>query len=260
MPLPWRLTAPSWALLAELLAIERYPSPIEVRSAERTTQQRSQARNRARRDLETAGLLRAGRVDADLEHALRLLRRPALWVDSVWLPDAATDQPVRVIAARSGHGGVCATQHPSEPGATLLETIPATGLAAAVVARLPPQRPGGQPPVTLAVDNRPARDETGSVLVPADRHADNALRDRDTVATVLDHPHPRAGQIAANLRDTGGTTRRSPVLRWCDNEGDGRYQTTVYRHAGQQWLSVRPADPTSIGDGVQRLLASLTGR
>ncbi len=62
-------------------------------------------------------------------------------VSSVWLPDAASEQPVRMLAARNGRTAVCAQQRPAEPGATLLEVIPADALAAAVVGTLPAQPP-----------------------------------------------------------------------------------------------------------------------
>jgi hypothetical protein len=79
-------------------------------------------------------------------------------------------------------------------------------------------------------------------------------------AAILDKPHARAGQIAANLRDPSGRVRRSDVLRWCDNV-DGRYQVTVNRRSGEPMsLTVGPSDPQRLGDGVQRLLAALQPR
>jgi EspG family len=128
-----RLSAPQWDLLTEVVRLEAYPAPIQVRSHGRNALERGRIRAEVGKELKALGLLRAGRVDADLEAALRLLHRPASWLDSVWLPDVAADQPVRVLAARGGAMAVCAVQNPDRPGATMLDIIPATGLAAAVV-------------------------------------------------------------------------------------------------------------------------------
>ncbi|MGH3886362.1 MAG: ESX secretion-associated protein EspG [Pseudonocardiaceae bacterium] len=242
VPLQWRLSAVQWDVLTEVLGLERYPSPIQVHSHGRTRVERARVRADVCVELAQLGLLRAGRVDADLEAALSLLHWPASWVDSVWLADAVAGQPVRVVAARGAAAGVCALQPPDQPGATLLEVIPARGLAAAVVSRLPSHPPGRSCAVTVTL--RP----------------DGARRDRAAAAAILDKSHARAGQIVANVRDPSGQVRRSDVLRWCDNV-DGRYQVTVNRRSGEPTsLTVGPSDPQRLGDGVQRLLAALQPR
>jgi EspG family len=274
MLLTWRLSAPQWEVLTEVLGLERYPSPIQVYSHGRTHVERVRVRADVCVELAQLGLLRAGRIDADLESALRLLHWPASWVDSVWLAGAVADQPVRVIAARAGTAGVCALQHPDQPGATLLEVIPATGLAAAVVGRLPSHPPGRSSAVTVALQSDGARQHSGTrqhsgvrppsgaqfgggLLVSASPVQTSAERDSTAVAAILDKPHARAGQIAANLRDPSGRVRRSDVLRWCDNV-DGRYQVTVNRRSGEPTsLTVGPSNPQRLGDGVQRLLTAL---
>jgi hypothetical protein len=268
MPLTWRLSAPQWDVLTEALGLERYPSPIQVHSHGRTRVEHVRVRADVCVELAQLGLLRAGRMDADLEAALRLLHWPASWVDSVWLAGAMVDQPVRVVAARGGTAGVCALQHPDQPGATILEVIPATGLAAAVVRRLPPHPPGRSSTVTVALqpdDARPHSDARppseaqfgGGLLVSASPVRASAECGSAAAAAILDKPHARAGQIAANLRDPSGRVRRSDVLRWCDNV-DGRYQVTVNRRSGEPMsLTVGPSDPQRLGDGVQRLLAAL---
>ena len=94
-------------------------------------------------------------------------------------------------------------------------------------------------------------------MVPATPVRSSAERDSAAAAAILDKPHARAGQIAANVRDPSGRARRSNVLRWCDNV-DGRYQVTVNRRAGESTsLTIGPSDPHRLGDGVQRLLAAL---
>lgn len=123
IPLGWRLSAAQWEVLTEALQLDGYPVPIQVRPHGHSDVERG----RARAELRRLGLLRAGRVDADLEAALHLLHRPARWLDSVWFPDAAAEQPVRVLAAQGGTVGVCALQHPDRPAATDLDFIPGGG-------------------------------------------------------------------------------------------------------------------------------------
>lgn len=259
MPLGWRLSATQWDLLTEALQLERYPAPIQVRPHGTTALERSRVRAQASEELSRLGLMRAGRVDADLEAAMCLLHRPASWLDSVWLSDAAADQPVRVLAARGGTMGVCALQHPSQAGGTVLDVIPSAGLAAAVVGRLPAHPPGRSPAVTLAVPpslDRPTQ-HSGGVLVSASPARTNVERDSAAVSAILDQPHARAGQIAANLRDSSGRVRRSPLLRWCDNP-DGRYQITVAsRPDDSRSVTVTPCDPHRLGEALQRILDAL---
>ncbi|HEY6424636.1 MAG TPA: ESX secretion-associated protein EspG, partial [Pseudonocardiaceae bacterium] len=210
----WRLSATHWDVLTEALfsgnlGLEGYPSPIQVRTHGNTDVERGRIRAGVMAELTHAGLIRAGRMDADLEAAMRLLHRPASWVDSVWLPAESADQPIRVIAARDGTAAICALQHPDQPGATLLEVIPATGLAAAVVSRLPPHPPGRSPAVTVALEpsaGRPVQPGRG-LLVSASTARTGGERDRAAVAAILNQPL-RAGQIAANVRDRCGRVRR----------------------------------------------------
>jgi hypothetical protein len=264
MHLAWRLSATQWDVLTEVLGLDGYPSPIQVHSSGRNRLEHARVRAEMCVELTELGLLRGGRMDADLETALRLLHWPASWMDSVWLADAVADQPVRVVAAQGGAAGVCALQHPDQPGATLLEVIPATGLAAAVVSRLPAHPPGRSSAVTVALQPHDARQHQeaqlgGGLLVAGSSVRTSTERD-NAAAAILDKPQARAGQIAANVRGSSGRVRRSEVLRWCDNV-DGRYQVTVHRRSGEPAsLTVGPSDPQRLGAGVQRLLAALQPR
>ena len=252
-----QLSAAQWDVLTERLGLEGYPPPIRVLSHGHTDVERARLRAEVTAELQQLGLLRAGRVDADLEATLMLLHRPSAWVRSVWLPHAAAEQPVRIVAARAGTAGVRALQHPERPGATVLEVIPATALAAAVVTALPPHPPG-RAAVTLSLQIAPAPERGVLVTVPTART--DAERSRAAVAAILDQPHTRAGQIAAAARDPSGRVHRSEVLRWCDNP-DGRYLMTVNRGPrGPESLAVLPGDSRRLGSEVQRLLASLPPR
>lgn len=248
LPLGWRLSAAQWAVLTETLQLDGYPAPIQVRRLGCTDVE-------AGAELRRLGLLRAGRVDADLEAALHLLHRPASWLDSVWFADAAAEHPVRVLVAQGGTVGVCALQHPDRPGATDLDFIPVAAVAAAAVSRLPPHPPGRRPTVSVALapsSGRPAQSPAG-VLIPASPARTSAERDSAAASAILDQPHTRAGQIAANAQDSAGQVRRSQILRWFDNP-EGRYQVCLSnRSDASRSLTISPGDAPGLRDDVQRL-------
>lgn len=254
LPMGWRLSAAQWDVLTEMLRLEGYPAPIQVRSHGRTDVERGHIRAEVGEELRWLGLVRAGRVEADLEAVLQLLHRPARWLDSVWLADAVAQQPVRVLAARGGTLGVCALQRPDTPGATVLDIIPAAGLAAAVVSRLPSHSPGQRPGGTIALTPRP--EQPGGVLVSASPVRTSVERERAAVSAILDQPHVRAGQIAANVRDSAGRVHRSPVVRWCDNP-EGRYQITVTPGPDTR-LTITPCTPHCLTTTLQHLVDSLS--
>ncbi|HET9257954.1 MAG TPA: ESX secretion-associated protein EspG [Pseudonocardiaceae bacterium] len=258
-PLRWELSSRQWDLLTGAVAVENYPAPIQVISHGRTALERARIREEVREELRRLGLLRVGRVDADLEAALRLLHQPASWLDAVWLPDAQADQPVRVLAARNGTAGVCALQHPADPGATVLDVIPAAGLADAVVSRLPAHPPGQASTATISLG--PARDHatphSGGVLVSSSPARTSAELELSAASKILNQPHTRTGQIAANVRERSGQVRRSALLRWCDNR-DGRYQITVTPHPGNtRLLTVAPCDAQHLSAALRHLQSSV---
>jgi hypothetical protein len=256
MALGWRLSAAQWAVLTEALHLDGYPAPIQLRSCGRTDVAEGRIRAEAADELSRLGLLRGGRVDADLEAALHLLHRPVCWLDSVWLPDAVAEQPVRVLAARDGTGGACALQLPEQPGSTILDLIPGADPVAAVIRRLPAHPPGRAAAVTIAVAQGPGRPAQpgGGVLVSASPTRTGAERDGAAASAILDQPHARAGQITANVRGSDNQVRRSQVLRWCDNP-DGRYQITVSnRSVGTRSLTITPCDPDRLSAALHHLL------
>jgi len=251
-----RITGAQWATLSAELGIATYPPPVRI-----TTRVRGElALARLRGELERTGLMRSGRVDADLDAALRQLHRPTVWLDSMWLPDPAQDEPARLVAGHNGGAtGVCVIQHPGQAGATTLEIIPVGALVSRVVGALPAQCAGRMPAVTVPPGTASGEEEgSDGVLVrgnPAGRRPSNG---RAAAAAILDAPHPRAGQIAVNVRGHDGAVRRSTLLRWYDNEGDGRYQAALSPRSGA--LEVGPTDAQRLGATAQRMLAALAAR
>lgn len=95
------------------------------------------------------------------------------------------------------------------------------------------------------------------MLVSATPARTTVERDHAAATAILDQPHARAGQIAANVRDRAGQLHRSQVLRWCDNP-DGRYQITIsHPHSNNRSLTVTPCDPQLLENAVQQLFYPL---
>jgi hypothetical protein len=262
----WRLSAVQVDQVWEFLGLGDYPYPIEVRSHGQTDVERRALRHRVRDELRGAGLLRADRLDADLEAALRLIARAECWVDSVWLPDEHADSPMRALAARTGRAALLAVQLPGESehagGDLLLREIHPSGLVAAVVGELPTAPAGRRPAVTAPASafGGPAtapREETGGVLVSGSPGAGRAERDLRTFEEVLDAPHRRAGQLAANHRDAAGRRRRSAALRWFDNPDDGRYLLVDESDGREARSTLRPVDAHQLGARAQAALNSV---
>lgn len=250
----WLFTAQQWSLVARLLNLEGYPSPIQVNLG-------LDGDEAARRELEDRGALRNGRLDVDLEAVLRVLARPERSIDALWLPELGATLPVRVLAAQAGRLGVLAVQTPDEPGATRVDEIPANSLAAALIAQLPEAPAGRRETVTVPAHEPPRErdpEKRNSVLVSHSPTLSRVERDYRAAVEVVEARHPRTGQIGANVRGRGGEERRSEVLRWFDNEGDGRYlMSTRYHQGGRQWL-VAPADARALGEHATALLSSIS--
>ncbi len=250
----WLFTAQQWSLAGWLLNLEGYPSPIQVNLG-------LGGDEAARRELEDRGALRNGRLDVDLEAVLRVLARPERSIDALWLPELDATLPVRVLAAQAGRLGVLAVQTPDEPGATRVDEISANSLAAAVIAQMPEGPAGRRETVTVPAHEPPRErdpEKRNSVLVSHSPTLSRAERDYRTAVEVIEAPHPRTGQIGANVRGRGGEERRSEVLRWFDNEGDGRYLMSPRHHqGGRQWL-VAPADARALGEHATALLSSIS--
>ena len=250
----WLFTARQWSLAARLLNLEGYPSPIQVNLG-------LGGDDAARRELVGRGALRNGRLDPDLEAVLRVLTRPERSIDALWLPELGATLPVRVLAAQTGRLRALAVQTPDEPGATRMEEIPTNSLAAAVIAQLPPGPPGRREAVTVSAHEPPREhdpEKRNSVLVSHSPTLSQAERDYRAAVELVEAPHPRTGQIGVNVRGRDGRERRSEVLRWFDNEGDGRYlMNPRYHQGGRQWL-VAPADARALGEHATALLSGVS--
>ena len=263
----WRLTPLQFEHVWEYLGGQDVPLPLQVVSHGEDAEERLVLRRRVAEELRAAGLLRGERLDGELERAVRLLQHPQHWTQSVWMPDEHTDSPARVLAASSGSQAVLARQEPGPVehagGELAFAPVPAPAVPRAVIGQLPPAPPGRRSAVRLSADGvgpQPLSEEPpDGVLVDAGVRVSEEDRARRALADLVGGSHPAAGEITANARDRVGRVRRSRVLRWFDNPGDGRYLLTVGPGRDRtELITVLPATAADLEDQLRRLHAAVT--
>jgi len=249
--MPWRFTPAEFLELWPQVGVARFPFPLQLRDSAATIDERDRTALHARAQLERDGILRSGRMEADLESALRTLARPLLWCTAFGFFGPQPHQLVRIRAARSGGSGVLAVQFagPAEDvgGDLLVRTIAASALADEVVGALPPAPAGRSAPASW---DRPAPSEGyASVDVMPSR----TQRSAERFEQLVQGPFSCAGQFTAGHVDANGEQKRVSTLRWFDRPDDGRYLAT---HG--QTATVRPADAATITTALHAQLRSLS--
>jgi len=108
----WRLDVHALGVLAGCLHVSSYPFPFAVRPAARMRADQQACEREAHHRLEVAGLVREGRVEADLEAALRALLRPTMILEAFGFFGERPESVVRILAATAGGAGIVAWQLP----------------------------------------------------------------------------------------------------------------------------------------------------
>ena len=230
------------------------PVPFEVPHIGTTTDQRAMVREAVFRDLEGRGLMRGGRLDADVELALATFVKPQLTVWAVAQMDK--DKQLFARAASNGQFAVLVRQ---EENLLVFEEARPTAIVAAIVDLLPLTPPGPGQSVTIAkpapaAPRRPRNDDAydpfAGVSGPRSHGSNPQLRQ---VERMFEKPRTRVGQFSVIIR--GGQV--FPPLAWFDTEA-GRYLMTSRQAAdGQSWLTYAPADNARI---AQQLYTQLEGQ
>ncbi len=247
----WQFTPDEFLLLWAQIGIARVPFPLQLRASAQTMDEQS-ANNRAIRErFEHGGVLHRGRVDADLENALRTLAQPLLCCTAFGFYGPSPEQLVRIRAAHAGGAGVLALQLAGRShdvgGDVVLRTVAGSGLAEAVVSALPAAVPG-----TVAAASMAARASAGgyrplSVVHNADQRAADRFR------RLVEGPFSGAGQFAVTALATDGEPHKLNTLRWFDRPDDGRYLTT---HGATS--TICPADAATLTAALHQQLARVS--
>ncbi|GAA3875028.1 ESX secretion-associated protein EspG [Saccharothrix violaceirubra] len=207
-----RLTPAGFEVAWEQLGLGALPYPLDLEPHGRTRAERERIVADVLADLERGGLARRGRVDADVEDALRLLAQPDSAFTVLGLVDVEAGELVRALAAERRGFTVLAVRRDD---AVTLDVRRGGSPAATAVGVLPHRPPGPGRTVTV----RASALATGG---PA--HRDDEVR---AARAVLAGPIVGTGHVAA----LGGRS-----VTWIDTP-HGRYAAD-----GTDWITVAPAD------------------
>ncbi len=266
----WQLHPLHLYLVRSYLKLEDLTLPLEGPAYGATTEQLGQIAQREYPAMVEFGLLVDNEVHPQLADALKLLTKPYLWVDSMWFPEFGGEACWRTVAVLTeGNRIVLGVQTPGETdrfgGMLTVEVHDKVHLPQVILPTLPPAPPGNRGAVKVPEGSFRPKDtddtfERGSYLQQAPG-AKNSSGDRQMALykEIGEAVHVRTGQIAANLRDTNGRVKRSPVLRWFDNaDPDGRYLTGVERaNTGEQMYTITPADSRLLHAQIDGLITSV---
>ncbi len=210
------------------------PYPLSVPSHGRTMAERDELGGQVFESLDAAGLIVAETVAAELVAQLSLLGNPVLSLDALLIGDVS----LRLLAAAGRREAVLAVLDHTE---LALRPIAPADLVPIVADIIGDAAPGPGQPVRLtraafsaAVDAFATKGHSGFEWALA--QANVAGRELRALSALVEAPRIRSGQVAAN-----GPGGRSPVLAWFDTEA-GRYAATVQPAAGENWVTVTPAD------------------
>jgi EspG family len=233
------LSLPAIDTLWEDLGLDVVPFPLEIRGFGDTIGERARIKAGVYAELERRGLAGSGKPTPKLEDALHLLARPELSIDLV----VQLDETIKAVTAARGRRALRAVQR--ERGIELTE-VRDTAMVASIVELLPANRAGTGRSVTL-----PA-----SVLRAGAGRSGAANRaDLQVVASIMERPIVRMGQLGVIVRDERGV-RRLPGIAWFDTD-HGRYASTVRRGAdGEDWTTLFPADNARLSHRLAELLVT----
>jgi ESX secretion-associated protein EspG len=242
--------------LWEHLELGRRPPILDVNSHGRTFDERDELRAAAWKSLAGKGFGTVGNVDPDLRACLRVLARPKWEVDGRL--HLSPDGP-RTSVLIGSHGTRAAVGVLDAEGLTVWPTA-VTGLAQAMVARLPDHPAGTGASITLpaatldACAARTGRDPDAlrRVLVSAGLTKDEARKIVEVTGQVV-----RFGHIGAAYAPRHGDRRRADhVVSFYDNP-QGRYLFTRRPSGGAVWVTLSPGSPAAITRQVEELLNGL---
>lgn len=249
----WQLSALQLDFLWARLDLGPSPYPLEITSHGDTVRERAELGARVDAECHELGLMASGRVEPDLADALALLARPSYWVDSQW----TVAEPFRLIRVRSAadtRGALVAAQlpaRPHRPSTLVVSPIRPSTLVEETIGAIPAEAPGRDLGGSLRTTAFAGRRDIDGIMRERSIEIDREAQTLGAMRRLLDAPHFRSGQFAANSRDRFGRRRRSPVVFWFDNAEDGRYTATVRPGTDRaNWVTVTAA-------GSDQLLARL---
>jgi hypothetical protein len=247
-------------MLLEYEKLGRAPYPFKVPHIGTTHTQRAQVREAVFRDLESRGLLRGGRLDADVGLALATFVNPGIAISGAAKLDGTEE-----LLSRVGSNGQYAVVVRQNENKLLFEEVRPTAIVPAVVDLIPltPAGPGqsvtipkpsSAPPPRRRVDDG-TYDPFASMTRTRTQSGSSGQQLR-SIERIFEKPKLRVGQFTAFVRDRQGRAVDLSPLAWFDTEA-GRYLMSSHQAGdGQGWLTYSPADNARI---AQQLYSQLEG-
>ncbi|GHF59263.1 hypothetical protein FHX82_000432 [Amycolatopsis bartoniae] len=244
MPHQFSLSLAALDILLEHLDLGRAPQPFEVPHLGITFDERAQIRNAVFRDLESRGLFGRGRLDDDVELALRTFVAGPFAVLAVAQLDDG--QQLFARAASNGQYAVVAKQ---DRNSMIFQECRATAIVAGVVDLLPRTPAAAGPSVTVA---KPAsgrhhrQDDAYDPFANVAKPRSTAPAQLRAVERIFQKPKLRIGQFTVVVPGRDGKPSRLTPTAWFDTD-EGRYFATSRKaEDGQSWLTYAPADNSRI--------------
>ncbi|WP_216213819.1 ESX secretion-associated protein EspG [Amycolatopsis aidingensis] len=240
--------------LWESLGAGELPYPLEARSHGETMDERASLRKQVLAELGRRGVLdESGRLDPRFEDWVGVLSGAEVSLDAVHV-SAPHAEAVRAVAAALGNHAVLAVQ---DGRGLHLQSVPADGLASAIIGTLPAARRGTERSITVPLEQLVTGAGADFMQRRQPSTDGNATADEDRKALARLHAQPRlrGGQIGANARNRVGGRVRTPVLSWFDTEA-GRYLTQASRgRDGREWITIAPADVAALRQRLNEMLS-----
>lgn len=260
MPYTFSLSLAAVDMLLEYEKLGGGPYPFKVPHIGTTHTQRAQVREAVFRDLESRGLMRGGRLDADVGLALTTFVSP-----SVAISGAAKLDGDETLFTRVGSNGQYAVSVRQNENKLIFEETRPTAIVPAIVDLLPltPAAPGQSvtipKPAAAPVQRKRVDDGTydpfASINRPRTQSSSTGQQLR-SVERIFEKPKLRVGQFTAFVKGRHGREQNLSPLAWFDTEV-GRYLMSSHQaDDGQGWLTYSPADNARI---AQQLYSQLEG-
>jgi hypothetical protein len=256
MPYSFALSLAAADILLEHCGLGRAPVPFEVPHLGTSHSQRAQIRDAVFRDLQSRGIVRGGRLDAEVRLAL------ATFVHSpVAIAAAARLGADRTLFARAASDGEYAVLARRADNLIVFEQARPTAIVPAIVDLLPliPAAPGQSvtiPKPAGTAKRAPGQYEGYDPFAGVARPRSQPSAQLRAVERMFEKPRLRIGQFTAFLAGRSGHPVGLNPVAWFDTEA-GRYLMTV-REAedGQRWTTYAPADNARL---AQQLYQQLEG-
>ncbi|WP_435157083.1 ESX secretion-associated protein EspG [Amycolatopsis sacchari] len=246
MPHQFSLSLAALDILLEHLRLGRAPAPFEVPHVGTTFDERAQIRDAVFRDLESRGVTSRGRLDPDVELALRTFVQGPVAIMAV--AQLERDKQLFARAASNGQYAVVAKQ---DRNSLVFTDCRPTALVPGIVDLLPRTPAAAGPSVTIP---KPAQqsgrhrrdDDAYDPFAGVAKPRSTAPAQLRMVERIFQKPKLRIGQFSLVVPGRDGKPARLTPTAWFDTE-EGRYFATSRKaDDGQSWLTYAPADNARI--------------